>query len=85
MPTLVWLLRWGQQPLLQTTAFPPDVLLAERSWGTADYVKGLRQTLDVNGFESTQIIAADGAIPEDEIQALQSDSEFRDAVFGLGR
>jgi nicotinic acid phosphoribosyltransferase len=65
--------------------FPaPPAETAERSWGTPDYVKGLRQTLDANGFQSTQIIAADGGIPQDELTALQTDTEFRDAVFGLG-
>ena len=56
----------------------------ERPWGTPDYVKRLRKSLDDAGFHGTQIVGSDGGIGGDEVAAMKADPEFSAAVPILG-
>ena len=57
----------------------------ERSWGNADYVISLRESLDAAGFANTKIILPDGGadIPG-AISRGTVNTTFRAAVHGIG-
>jgi galactosylceramidase len=57
----------------------------ERSWGNADYVVSLRDSLDAAGFANTKIILPDGGsdIPG-AISRGTSNVTYRNAVHGIG-
>eukprot|EP01052_Picozoa_sp_SAG31_P017123 SAG31_NODE_1158_length_9605_cov_2.788555_14_plen_171_part_00 len=46
----------------------------ERPWGTPDYVKELRSTMDAQGFAKTKLILGDGGMPP--VLEYQNDTAF---------
>jgi galactosylceramidase len=58
----------------------------ERSWGSVDYVLGLRAALDSAGFTHTQIALPDGLGGQvtSAIDAAAANSSFRAAVHAVG-
>jgi galactosylceramidase len=54
----------------------------ERPWGTPDYVKLLRKTMDAEGLSKTKLVLGDGGMPA--VMQYSNDSEFMNAFHAVG-
>lgn len=74
------------QCVRQTQGFDIDYIgiWNERSWGSVDYVVGLRNTLDAAGFTNTQIVIPDGGDVNGPVTAAQQNATFKAAISTIG-
>lgn len=56
----------------------------ERYWGGTDYIVNLRNALDSNGYQTTQLVIPDGGYDEDLANAALTNSTFNNSFYAIG-